>query len=122
MVCRIAAEAVLLLHLAFILFAALGALLLLRWPRLALLQLPALAWGVWIELSHGICPLTPLENRLRECAGQQGYAGGFVEHYLLAAIYPQGLQPGHQLLLAGVLVVLNAVLYAVVLHRHYRRP
>jgi hypothetical protein len=112
MPCRLAADAVLVFHLGFIVFATLGALLLLRWPRLLPLHLAALAWGMWIELSHGECPLTPLEVGLRECAGQGGYSGGFIEHYLLAVIYPEGLMPAHQVLLAALLLLINVLVYA----------
>jgi hypothetical protein len=105
------ADLVLLLHLAFIVFAVAGGWLLPRRPWLALLHAPALAWGVWIEASGGICPLTPLENRLRRAAGQQGYAGGFVEHYVVPLIYPQGLTPTLQWVLAGALVGINAAAY-----------
>ncbi len=111
MVAALLADAVLVLHLAFIVFALLGAALLPRRPWLVLLHLPALAWGAWIELSGGICPLTPLENELRRAAGQQGYEGGFVSHYLLPLIYPEGLTRGTQWLLAGVLLGVNLLLY-----------
>lgn len=106
------ADAVVLLHLGFILFALLGAALLPRRPWLVLLHLPALGWGAWVELSGAICPLTPLENDLRRVAGQQGYDGGFVSHYLLPLIYPAGLTRETQWLLAGVLLAVNLALYA----------
>ena len=111
------ADAVLVVHLGFILFAVLGGLLALRWPRAAWLHLPALAWGAWIELTGGICPLTPLENRLRAAAGRAGYEGGFVEHYLVPIVYPPGLRPGHQLVLAVLLLATNAAIYAWVWRR-----
>lgn len=120
---RAAADAVLLLHLAFILFAVLGAALVLRWPRLAWLHLPAALWAVGIELAGAICPLTHLENALRERAGQQGYAGGFIEHYLLPVIYPAGLTPAVQYLLAGVVLAVNFAAYAWLWRRRrLRRP
>ncbi|MBO3274486.1 DUF2784 domain-containing protein [Pseudomonas schmalbachii] len=121
MIFRLAADAVLLLHLGFILFVVLGALLLLRWPRLAWLHLPAVAWGAYIEFSHGICPLTPLENRLRRLAGDEGYAGGFIEHYLVPLIYPGNLTDGMQLLFGLIVVLLNGALYGWLLLRG-RRP
>lgn len=108
---RLVADAIVVLHSAFIAFAVLGGLLVLRWPRLAWLHLPALAWGLWIELSHGVCPLTPLENQWRIRAGEAGYRGGFIDHYLLPLIYPAGLQPWHQLLLAAALAGLNLAIY-----------
>jgi hypothetical protein len=111
------ADAVLVIHGLFIVWAALGALAVLRRPRLMVLHLPALAWAVWIEISGGICPLTPLENSLRRAAGQTGYSGGFVEHYLGGIIYPAGLTREAQWAVAGVLLVTNAVLYGLLLKR-----
>ncbi|MCY1283901.1 hypothetical protein D9M70_327900 [compost metagenome] len=121
MLYHLAASATLLLHLAFILFVMLGAFLLLRWPRLAWLHLPAAAWGAYIEFSHGICPLTPLENRLRRLAGAEGYAGGFIEHYLLPLIYPGNLTDGMQLAFGLIVVLFNGALYGWLLLRR-RRP
>jgi hypothetical protein len=118
---RIGADLVLLLHLAFILYATLGGLLVLRWPWSALLHLPAMSWGIWIEFSGGLCPLTFLENDLRRAAGEAGYAGGFVEHYLLPLIYPPGLERGDQFLLGGGLLVLNLLIYGRVIAVARRR-
>ncbi|MNF66488.1 hypothetical protein D3C85_911830 [compost metagenome] len=117
---RIAADAVLLLHLAFILFAVVGGLLVLQWPRLALLHLPAVVWGAAVEFLHLICPLTPLENHLRLAAGEQGYSGGFIEHYLVPLIYPAGLTPGIQLWLGTLVLLLNLVPYGLLLNRLLR--
>lgn len=114
------ADLVLLAHLAFILFAALGALAALVWRRAPWVHLPAVAWGVAIELCGGSCPLTPLENALRRAAGESGYAGGFIEHYLAPIVYPPGLSPRTQLVLGVGLVVLNLALYAWVLERRRR--
>jgi hypothetical protein len=116
MLASLAADAVLVLHLAFIVFAALGAALVAWRVRFAWLHLPALAWGIWIELSHGICPLTPLENSLRRAAGAVGYEGSFIEHYLVPLIYPPGLNATQQLWIAGALVVVNAFGYGVLLY------
>ncbi len=114
---RLAADAVLLLHLGFIAFAVLGGLLTPRWRRVPWLHLPSAAWAAWIEWSGGLCPLTPLENRLRVLAGQSGYPGGFVEHYLLPLIYPAGLTRELQFVLAGFVVLANVAVYAWVWHR-----
>jgi hypothetical protein len=111
MIARWAADAVLVLHLLFILWALFGGLAVWRRRWLMALHLPALAWGVWIALSHGVCPLTPLENTLRQAAGQAGYAGGFIEHYLVALIYPAGLTPGMQWLMAAGLAAINGLIY-----------
>ncbi len=115
------ADAVLVIHGLFVVWAALGALAVLRWPRLMVLHLPALTWAVWIEVSGGICPLTPLENSLRRAAGQTGYSGGFVEHYLGGIIYPAGLTREAQWAVAGVLLVVNAVLYGLLVQRSRAR-
>ena len=101
---RVLADAVLVLHFAFIAFVVLGGIAVLRWPRLAWLHLPAVAWAAWISFIGGICPLTPLENRLRVLGGESGYSDGFIHHYLTSLIYPAGLTHAIQVAL-GVFVV-----------------
>lgn len=108
---RILAGSVVAVHLAFVLFVAFGGLLVWRWRRLAWAHLPAVAWGVWIELSGGVCPLTPLENHLRRVGGETAYGGDFVGHYLLPMLYPEGLSRGVQAMLAGGVLALNVVVY-----------
>ncbi|RWA48960.1 hypothetical protein AU476_31445 [Cupriavidus sp. UYMSc13B] len=107
------ADLVVIMHGLFILFVVAGGLLVLRWPRVAWLHLPAAVWGVLIEWSGWICPLTPLENTLRQTAGQAGYSGGFVERYLLPLIYPAGLTPAVQLWLGLVVLGVNVAVYAL---------
>ena len=114
---RLAADAVVALHLAFVAFACLGGLLAWRRLRYAWVHLPALAWAAWIELTGTICPLTPLENALRRRAGDAGYAGGFVEHYLLPVLYPAGLTPQIQSWIGLGLLGLNVAIYWVALAR-----
>jgi hypothetical protein len=111
MLYRLAAETILLLHFAFIVFALFGALLASRWRWVVFLHLPAAAWGALIELTGGICPLTYAENFLRIRAGESGYTTSFIEHYLLAIIYPAGLTREFQFVLAGVVVVINVAIY-----------
>jgi hypothetical protein len=120
MLLRLAADAVLLLHLAFILFALFGAALALRWPNIVRLHVPAALWAAGIELTGAICPLTYLENDLRVRAGQQGYADGFVEHYLLPVLYPVGLTPAVQYILAGIVLGVNLLLYTLLWLRRDR--
>lgn len=108
------ADLVLVTHFGFIVFVVAGGLLALRWPRVAWVHLPAAAWGTAIELFGWICPLTPLENSLRRRAGETGYAGGFIEHYLLPVIYPAGLTREVQLVLAAGVVAVNLGIYALV--------
>lgn len=105
------ADLVVVAHLAFIVFAVFGALLVLRWPRVATLHLPALAWAGGIMVVGGICPLTPLENRLREAAHDPTYDGSFIDRYIVSLIYPPGLTHGVQLAGAAVLLGVNGVLY-----------
>jgi hypothetical protein len=111
------ADLVVLVHLAFIVFVVAGGLAVLWRRRMAWLHLPAAAWGVFIEVSGGVCPLTPLEQDLRDRAGQAGYEGGFVEHYVVALIYPEALTREMQFVLAGLVLVVNVAVYAYVLTR-----
>jgi Protein of Unknown function (DUF2784) len=121
MLYRFLADLVVVLHFAFVLFVVLGGLFALRWPRAAWLHLPAALWGAGIEFLAGICPLTPLENHLRHLGGEAGYAGGFVEHYVLPVLYPAGLSRDVQLVLGTIVVVLNVVIYMVVWRRRRSR-
>ena len=116
----ILADMVLLLHGAFIVWATLGALAVWRWPRLVWAHLPALAWGVWIEATAGLCPLTPLEMMLRHRAGQDSYAGSFIDHHLGGLIYPQGLTPAAQWRIALALAAFNLLLYGLIVWRRMR--
>jgi len=118
---RLAADAVLLLHAAFILFVVFGGLLAWRWPRAAWIHLPAAAWGAFVELAGGACPLTGLENQFLAKAGLAGYGGGFIEHYLLGAIYPQGLSRTTQMVLGGAVVAVNLAVYGGLIGRRRRR-
>jgi len=118
---RVLADAVLVAHFAFVAFAVAGALLALRWRWAPLVHLPAVLWGVYIELSGGVCPLTPLESSLRRAAGGSGYDGSFVEHHLVPILYPSDLSVPLQWALAGGLVLANALLYTGVLLRRRGR-
>jgi hypothetical protein len=114
---RLLADATVALHFAFIAFVVLGGLLVLRKPYVAWLHLPAVAWVVWLELTGAICPLTPLENYFRSRAGQAGYEGGFIDHYLMPVIYPAGLTPQIQTILGIAVLVLNIAVYAILWRR-----
>ncbi|HEX4683089.1 MAG TPA: DUF2784 domain-containing protein [Gemmatimonadaceae bacterium] len=105
------ADGVVLLHAAFVAFVMLGGFLVMRWPRLAWLHVPAAVWGALIEFAGWVCPLTPLENSLRHRAGEAGYGGGFVEHYVLHALYPAGLTPAVRWTLGILVVAVNGVAY-----------
>ena len=99
------------------LFVVLGGLLAVRWPWVAFLHIPAAVWGVLIEFTGWICPLTPLENSFRVSGGQVGYSGGFIEHYIRPVLYPNGLTRGTQLLLGTLALLVNVGAYAVVVTR-----
>lgn len=111
MLYRLAAEGVLLLHLAFILFVVLGAAIAAHWRWLPFIHVPAATWGFFVELRGRGCPLTYAEHYLRIKAGQSGYSESFIEHYLLAIIYPSGLTREVQLVLAAAVVLINGALY-----------
>lgn len=115
MLAQLGATAVALFHLAFIVFVVIGGLLLLRWPRLMWLHLPAAVWGVLIEFCGWYCPLTNLENFLLRRAGQAGYSGGFLAHYIFSIIYPSGLTRGMEIALGTFVLAVNAGVYWKVL-------
>ena len=117
MIYRALADAVLVLHLGFVLFVVLGGLLVPRWPTLAWLHIPAAIWGVLIEFTGWICPLTPLENSFRERGGEAGYSGGFIQHYIQPLLYPAGLTRSTQFALGGIVLILNLAAYGVVMSR-----
>jgi hypothetical protein len=117
MLYRIAADAVVLVHLAFIIFVVCGGFLAWRWRRLAWVHLPSALWGAFIEFAGWICPLTPLENKLRTLAGGVGYRTGFIEHYLVPIIYPARLTIGMQFAIGTLVVLLNAFAYTVYFRR-----
>jgi hypothetical protein len=114
---RVLADAVLLLHLAFILFVVLGGWLVAIRPKLVWLHLPVVAWGASVEFFGLTCPLTPLENWLRDRGGESGYSGGFIDHYLMPLMYPAGLTRGMQLVLGDMVVAINLAAYAVIWRR-----
>lgn len=122
MIERILADGVVMLHLGFILFACFGGLLSLRRQWVAWLHLPAVLWAAAIEFRHGICPLTPLEQGLRRAAGEAGYQGSFIEHYLIPIIYPAGLDERLQYILGALVIVINLAVYGWVLFRRCHGP
>jgi hypothetical protein len=117
MVYRILADCVVLVHAAFVTFVVLGGLLAWRWRWVALGHVPCAVWGIAIEYGGWICPLTPLENALRERAGLEGYHGGFVEHYVIPALYPPGLTRPTQAVLGTLVLAVNLVAYGVLIRR-----
>ncbi len=118
---RITADFVVVCHLLFIIYVVAGGLLSLRWPRSAFVHLPCAAWAVWIEFSGGICPLTPLETRLRHLGAVPGYTGSFIEHYLLPLIYPAELTREIQFIMGGVAALMAVVPYCFLVWRLTRK-
>ena len=117
---RLAADAVVAVHVAFVTFVVLGGLLVLRWRWVALVHVPVILYGVMIELVGFTCPLTPLEKSLRHHAGSAGYDGGFVEHYVVPVLYPGEFTPRVKVAMAIVIVTVNALVYALVWRRYVR--
>src|SRR5215475_437645 len=111
MIYRALADFVVLVHMAFVLFAALGGVLAFKWRRVAWFHIPAALWGALIEFAGWVCPLTPLENWLRRRGGEAGYQTGFLEHYLLPLIYPAQLSRGLQVVLGLLVLGVNLVIY-----------
>lgn len=121
MLSRWLADLVLVVHLGFVAFVVAGGLLVLRWPQLAWVHAPAAIWGILIEYAGFVCPLTPLEVALRQRGGEIGYAGGFIEHYVTAILYPAGLTRGIQIALGSFALVINLAVYWQVAARWRRR-
>ena len=115
------AALVVVVHLTFVVFATLGGMLAIRWPRIAWVHLPCAAWAAFVEFSGRICPLTPLENALRRRAGLEYYSGDFVANYIFPVLYPEGLTRDAQLAIGAFVVMLNVVAYAWVLRRRRAR-
>jgi hypothetical protein len=109
----ITAELIILIHFGFILFVIFGGLLALKWKKLILLHLPAAVWGVLIEFSGWICPLTTLENQLYQIKGAETYSTGFIAHYIIPVIYPQQLTQNIQIILGILLIFFNLVIYTL---------
>lgn len=114
---RISADAVLVVHFVFVLFVVFGGFLVLRWPRLAWVHVPVALYGAIIEFAGFICPLTPLEIWLRNQGGEPGYTGGFIEHYIMAALYPTGLTREVQWALGALVLLINGAVYGMMIRR-----
>lgn len=118
MLYRIAADIVILLHFAFIVFALAGGLLAFKWRWIMWLHIPAAIWAAVIIMLGWICPLTPLENMLRQAGGVEAYSSGFIEYYLLPVIYPSGLDREMFIVMGIVVIVINAIVYTLLFREH----
>ena len=116
------ADAIVLLHLAFVIFVVAGGLLVFRWRRVALLHLPAVVWAALLEFRGWLCPLTPLELKLRASGGQAGYGGGFIEHYILPVLYPAELDKVMQVEIGSLVIAVNIAVYGWLLWRIKNPP
>lgn len=114
MLLRFLADLTLIIHLLFIIFVVLGALLAIKWKWIMWVHIPCAIWGALLEINYWICPLTYLENYFHKLANEAGYTGGFIEHYLIHIIYPPGLTPGLQLILGILVVVINLIIYGFI--------
>ncbi|MBF0420247.1 MAG: DUF2784 domain-containing protein [Magnetococcales bacterium] len=119
---RLLADSVVCFHLFFVVFVLCGGFLALRWHPVGWLHLPCALWGVLVEINGWICPLTHLENHLRQLSHETGYATSFVEHYLLPVIYPAlwfpGGFPAWGFTLIGIgLLLLNIWIYGIIWRR-----
>lgn len=114
---RTLADIVMVTHLAFVLFVVFGGLLVLRWRRWVWLHFPAFVWGVVIELTGWICPLTPFENYLRRRGGEEGYETGFIDHYITPVLYPEGMTRSDQIILGALVLLINIAVYSWLLWR-----
>jgi hypothetical protein len=108
---RFLADLVVLLHLAFVIFAVLGGLLVLRWQQFAWFHIPAALWAMAVEFGGWVCPLTPLEYWLRMQGGDPAYSSDFIEHYVLPLLYPAGFTRGVQIVLGAMVLAVNLAIY-----------
>ena len=115
------ADLLVVFHLVFILYVIAGALLITKWAKTLWLHLPSCFWGMTVEFTGWLCPLTPWEIRLRRLAGEEGYTGSFIEQYLNPIIYPSGLTREVQMVLGGTVLIVNLSLYTLILIKRRKR-
>ena len=115
------ADLLVVFHLVFILYVIAGALLIFKWTKTLWLHLPSCFWGMTVEFSGRVCPLTPWEIQLRRLAGEEGYTGSFIEQYLIPIIYPSGLNREIQMLLGSTVLIVNFSLYTLILIKRRKR-
>ena len=114
---RLLSDFIVIIHLAFIIFVAAGALLVMKWNRLAFIHIPAVIWGAIVEYTGWICPLTPWENHFRRLAGDSAYQGDFTGNYILPVIYPGELTRNIQIILGSIVIIINMIIYGIIIYR-----
>jgi hypothetical protein len=114
---NVLANVILLAHLLFIAFVICGGLLVIHWPRLAVVHLPAAVWGAVVEIFGWVCPLTPLENHFRQLTGGSSYSGDFIARYLLPVIYPENLTATMQQVFGGLVIIINLIFYTIAIQK-----
>jgi hypothetical protein len=117
---RLMADLIVVLHFAFIAFAIGGGIVVLRWRRVMVLHLPCVGWAVLVELMHWHCPLTRWENYFIARYGAEGYEGGFLDHYLIPVIYPDGLTPAIQVGIGLFVLAVNVAVYAFIVVQAFK--
>jgi drug/metabolite transporter superfamily protein YnfA len=115
---NVLANAIVLAHFLFIAFVVGGGLLVIRWPRIAFVHLPAAVWGAVVEIFGWVCPLTPLQNHFRFLAGNSSYGGDFIARYLIPIIYPENLTTTIQQVLGGLVIAVNIIFYTIAIRKH----
>ncbi len=120
MLYSILSRLIVLLHFAFILFVLFGALLVLKWPKIVWVHIPLALWGIIVEYFNFICPLTPWENNFRRLASSTVYKSGFIEHYIIPLMYPEGLSRNLQFILGSLVVIINLLIYGFIIYRSFR--
>jgi drug/metabolite transporter superfamily protein YnfA len=115
---NVLANAIVLAHFLFIAFVVGGGLLVIRWPRIAFVHLPAAVWGAVVEIFGWVCPLTPLQNHFRFLAGDSSYGGDFIARYLIPIIYPENLTTTIQQVLGGLVIAVNIIFYTIAIRKH----
>ncbi|MDX2504467.1 MAG: DUF2784 domain-containing protein [Gammaproteobacteria bacterium] len=115
MLFKLGADLLVIVHLGFIGFVILGGFMLLKWRWLIFIHLPAVLWAALLEFHGWVCPLTPMEQSLRQLGNQQGYTGGFIDHYILPVIYPPALEEELQLILGVLVILINSIFYLLII-------
>ena len=118
---ELAADLTLIVHFAFIIFVVFGALLFFVSTKIIYVHVPALIWGIYIELTHSVCPLTYLENWFLQKANLTTYSEGFIQNYLVPIVYPKNLTEDLQTYSAIALIVANMIMYGLIISKSKKK-